>query len=137
MRCRLLIGLAIILLGPAAFGAGRDSRLADAAQRSDVAALRSLMNQHGDVNGVQADGSTALHWAVLHDNIELTNQLLDAGANAKAATRYNITPLSLACTNGNATIIERLLKAGADPNGTSEKGETMLMTASLTGKVDA
>src|ERR1019366_1368818 len=99
---------------------------------------RSLMNKHADdVNGVQADGSTALHWAVLHDNLELTNQLLGAGANAKAATRYNITPLSLACTNGNVAIIERLLKAGADPNGTSEKGETMLMTASLTGKVDA
>ncbi len=55
----------------------------------------------------------------------------------KAATRYNITPLSLACTNGNATIIESLLKAGADANATSEEGQTALMTASLTGKVDA
>ena len=137
MRCRLLIGLAITLLGPAAFGAGRDSRLADAAQHSDAGALRSLLNQRVDVNGAQADGSTALHWAVLRDNLELTNQLLDAGANSWAATRYNITPLSLACTNGNAAVIERLLKAGADANGTSEKGETMLMTASLTGKVDA
>ena len=67
----------------------------------------------------------------------LVDLLLAAGANVKAATRYNITPLSLACTNGNARIVDRLLKAGADPNGTSEEGQTALMTASLTGKPDA
>ena len=65
------------------------------------------------------------------------NLLIAAGANVKAATRYNITPLSLACTNGNATVIERLLAAGANPNSTSEEGQTVLMTAALTGKVDA
>ena len=60
-----------------------------------------------------------------------------AGANAKASTRYNITPLYLAAVNGNAAIIERLLKAGADPNGTVAEGQTMLMTAALSGKADA
>ena len=61
--------------------------------------------------------------------------LLAAGANVKAATRYNITPLSLACTNGDAAIIEHLLKAGADPNAPPKKARPLLMTAALTGKV--
>lgn len=55
-------------------------------------------------------------------NLEIADLLIAAGANVKAATRYNITPLSLACTNGNATLIERLLKAGADADSTSEIG---------------
>jgi uncharacterized protein len=75
--------------------------------------------------------------AVRSDNVKLVDQLIASGADVKAATRYNITPLSLACVNGNATIIEHLLKAGADPNSTSEEGQTALMTAALTGKPDA
>ena len=99
--------------------------------------MRSLIAPHVDVNSTDADGSTALHWAAQRDNVELVDLLLAAGANAKAATRYNITPLSLACMNGNAAIVERLLKAGADPNAASEEGETALMTAALNGKPDA
>jgi ankyrin repeat protein len=39
--------------------------------------------------------------------------------------------------NGNAAVMERLLNAGADANGTAEEGQTMLMTAALSGKADA
>lgn len=120
-----------------AFAATPDLRLIDAVKQTDVKAARSLLAEHVDVNAKEPDGSTALHWAAQRDSPELVDLLIAAGANAKAATRYNITPLTLACTNGNATVIEHLLNAGADPNGTSEEGETALMTASLTGKTDA
>src|SRR5207244_10376909 len=79
----------------------------------------------------------ALHFAVQRDNLDIADLLIAAGANVKAASRYNVTPLSLAATNGSASMIERLLKAGADANATSEQGQTALMTAALTGKVDA
>ena len=36
--------------------------------------------------------------------------LLRAGANVKAANRYGVTPLSLACTNGNGAMVELLLE---------------------------
>ena len=64
---------------------------------------------------------TALHWAIYHDDPAMAEQLLRAGANVKAANRYGVTPLSLACTNGNGALVELLLKAGADPNLASSR----------------
>jgi ankyrin repeat protein len=117
--------------------ASTDSRLADAAKKSDRAAIRSLLQSHIDVNAPQIDGTTALHWAVNQDDLQTVDLLLRSGANVKAANRYGVTPLSLACTNGNGAVVERLLKAGADPNTTLPGGETALMTAARTGKVEA
>src|SRR5579862_3073035 len=111
-----------LLCAVVCFGAaGIDPRLIDAVKKSDAAAVRSLIAQHVDVKAIEADGSTALHWAAQRDNAEIADLLIAAGANVRAASRYNITPLSLACTNGSAAMIERLLKAGADANGTSEE----------------
>ena len=112
-------------------------QLANAAKNGDIGAVRELLAKKVDVNAPSADSSTALHWAVEANNLDIANLLIGAGANVNARTRYNITPLGLACENGNAAIIERLLKAGVDPNSTSEEGETALMTAALNGKVDA
>ena len=77
---------------------------------------------------------TALHWAVYHDDLALATQFVKAGADVKVANRYAVTPLSLACTNGNTDIVNLLLAKGADPETTLHGGETALMTAARTGK---
>jgi len=114
-----------------------DVRLVEAVKHSDRAAIQTLLPQHIDLNAVDTDGSTALHWAVRQDDLETVNSLIHGGANAKTANRYGVTPLSLACVNGNAAVIESLLTAGADPNAALPGGETPLMTAARTGKVAA
>ena len=97
--------VAVFLLLPfAGFGAG-PSEVADAAMRGDSVAARKLIEQHADVNAPQADGATALHWAVFHSNKEMVDLLLRAGANATAANREGSTPLWLASVNGDAAII--------------------------------
>jgi len=115
--------------------AGPDALLADAAEKMDRAAIRTLLRQRVDVNTPQVDGMTALHWASYQDDLETAALLVRAGANVKAANRYGVTSLSLACTNGNVAMVELLLKAGADPNAALPGGETALMTASRVGSL--
>ena len=117
--------------------AASKSEVADAAARGDIAAVRALVAQKADVNAPQADGATALHWAVFKGNKEIADMLLRAGANPKAANREGSTPLWLASVNGDAAMIEALLAAGADPNETLPLGRTPLMTAARTGNVAA
>ena len=126
--------VALLLAAVRVDASGPATPLADAAERLDGAAVRALLKQRVDINAAQIDGMTALHWAVYHDDREMTGELVRAGANVKVANRYGVTPLSLACVNGNAAIVELLVKAGADPNVALPGGETALMTAARTGK---
>lgn len=123
----------MLVLG--AFAAPR-APLADAVEKKDLAAVRALLGD-SDANATQADGMTALHWAVRHDDLATAKALLAAKANPRAENRYGVTPLSLACTNGSAAMITLLLDAGADVNAALRSGETPLMTAARTGKLDA
>jgi len=116
-------------------GTSGDLRLVDAAKSRNHEAVRSLLQQHLDVNTPQADGATALAWAAHWDDMETADLLIRAGANVNAANSYGVTPLSLACTNQSAAMVEKLLKAGADPNGVPA-GTPVLMVAARTGNVD-
>ena len=127
------------LLAATSFGATNgDTRVADAAMNQDWQSVRSLLKLHADVNEPQADGTTAIAWTVRWDDAEIADLLIGAGANVKAKNRFGATPLFLACTNGDAAMIGKLLKAGEDPNAViSEMGDTALMLAARTGKPDA
>jgi uncharacterized protein len=112
-----------------------DSRVADAAERRDAAAVRTLLKARAAVNGRQPDGATALAWAAHWDAGDLADVLLKAGADANGADDRGVTPLALACANGSAAMASRLLAAGANPNAARSTGETPLMTAARTGNV--
>lgn len=113
------------------------SPLADAAQNRDFATVATLLAA-ADVNEVQGDGSTALHWAVYWDNLDLTQQLLDKGADVQALTRLGATPLYLAAVNGNVDMLRTLLAAGADPKASVlANSETPLMFAARSGNTEA
>jgi ankyrin repeat protein len=133
-RTRFALGLVFLLLSSDPALTQSAATLADAAEKKDGAKIAVLLKNGADLNATQADGMTALHWAVYHDDSSLATLVIKAGANAKAANRYGVTPLSVACTNGNAEIVSLLLDAGADANTTLRGGETVLMTAARTGK---
>ncbi len=126
----------VLVLSGAAAAAANDAPLADAAEKMDRARVEALLGKRVPVDVAQADGMTALMWAVYHDDAGMAGALVRAGASVKAANRYGVTPLSLACTNGSAAIVGLLLGAGADPDAASPGGETPLMTAARTGTRD-
>ena len=139
MTWRRTSGLALLGLCVATAAAAADSAaLADAAEHRDWAGVRTLIQQNASgVNDAQVDGTTALHWAVYHDDAEAARVLVRARANANAVNRYGVPPLALAATNGNAAIVALLLEAGADANATLKGDETVLMLAARAGNPEA
>jgi len=129
--CTTALGVCLSILGAA------NSPVADAAMAGDQGAVASLLQKKADVNAPQADGATAIHWAVYRNDPQMVDQLIAAGANVKAANQDGVTPLRLAAVDGNAVIIAKLLKAGADPNERDPQGETPLMFAARNGSVEA
>jgi ankyrin repeat protein len=113
-----------------------DTRLVDAAEQNHLATVDTLLEADVDVNTPQVDGMTTLHWAVYHDNLALTRRLVVAGALAQATSRYGVTPVSLACQNGSGKIVRLLLESGEDSGTRMRGGETALMIAARTGKVE-
>ena len=142
---RLAWGVAVAALAtgltaaPAAEAAARRGvPLIDAVRAGDSDAVRAIVAEPStDVNGTEADGATALHWAAHGDDLDLVNLLIGAGADVTAANRYGVQPIALAAENGNAAILEALLDGGADANASLPGGETVLMTAARNGDAEA
>ena len=109
--------------------------VADAAERGDVAAVKSLLKDGADVNAAQGDGMSALHWAAERGDAALAEVLIYAGANIQAQTRIGqYTPLHLAGKSGSADVAKALLKGGAAVNARStNSGVTPLHMAAAAG----
>jgi uncharacterized protein len=108
----------------------------EAAKAADRAALRTLIQRKADVNAVDGDGTTALHWASYRDDLAGVELLIRAGAKVNAANDLGATPLWNASLNAGAPLVKALLEAGADPNLALLVGETPLMVAARAGKAD-
>ena len=78
------------LLGGAA-RAEDDPSLVDAVRLGDRAAVQALLDKHVNPDVALPDGSTALIWAAGRNDLAMTDLLLSAGADVKAANEYGAT----------------------------------------------
>lgn len=113
--------------------------LVAAARAKNFAEVRSLLNSKPkpDVNQRSADGTSALHWAVYHNDVDTVRRLLVAGANPTAKNDYGSTPMSEAAVVGNVEVLKLLLNAGADVESPNADGQTALMIIARTSNVEA
>src|SRR5215831_11420106 len=118
-----------VLLSCALSNAAVRPALVDAAKSGNKDVLRSLLQKGTNVNAADADGTTALHWASYHDDLEAADLLIRAGAKVNAVTDLGATALWAASQNGSSAMVRRLLEAGANPNRALLSGETPVMVA--------
>jgi ankyrin repeat protein len=111
--------------------------LIEAAKAGDRSTAITLIDRRADVNTAEADGTTALHYAVHDDDVALTQRLIRAGARVNAKNDYGATPMSEAAVIGNPAMIGLLIEAGADVESPNADGQTALMVVARTGRVEA
>ena len=87
-----IVALSLLLVA----GTPADSPVADAAERGDLEAVRTLLRDGADANGAQADGTTALHWAAMNDDVQIVEVLaLPLLGDGPAATSAGGTSLEV------------------------------------------
>ncbi|KAK4040032.1 hypothetical protein C8A01DRAFT_16088 [Parachaetomium inaequale] len=97
----------------AAMGNVRATRyILDHCTSANSADARALMN----VNALDHRGRTPLWHAACTDSREVVKMLLDAGAFANLAGDEGLTPIHVACREGQAQSLAALLEGGANPN---------------------
>ena len=111
--------------------------IVDAAAANERAAVLAALEAGADASARSRDGTTALHWAVYYDDVDLVERLIAAGADVDAVNDYGSTPLAEAALAGNAEVVRRLLEAGADADKPGADGQTALMIVARTGNVEA
>jgi hypothetical protein len=77
-----------------------------------------------------------LFQAVLNDDAQLIDRLLDAGVSPNATSRGGWTPLMWATIDGRVAIAQKLLQHGASVNVKNNRGMTPLMYAAWNGQGD-
>ena len=99
-----------------------DDALGYAARSEQLPAMRWLLSEDADVNGIAYVG-TALHWASFFGRLEAVRLLLDRGADLKIRDDHlGGTALSWAHVFGQEDVASLLLERGADPGRDAARG---------------
>ncbi|KZS60289.1 ankyrin repeat domain-containing protein [Mycobacterium ostraviense] len=102
-----------------------------------LANSRRLLDAGADVNAIDEQGCTPLHFAAKGESDEIVRLLLDAGADVNARNDKDETPLYNAVRNTTPAALDimRLLRErGADPTIETANGSTALRFVSRYGK---
>ncbi|KIW00454.1 uncharacterized protein PV09_07979 [Verruconis gallopava] len=78
-----------------------------------AAVVRLLLSHGACTNSSNARGETALHYAVLDNDLELVKELLDHGINTSVISHRGGSALHLAAFKGQMSIVRELISHGA------------------------
>lgn len=109
---KYLLSTFVLLLATSAQAAVDD--LINAVKNNDLNAVQNLLNNGENVNAVNDQGNSALHYAVAMDNADITKLLLRSGANINIENSKGWSPIKIAekknVQNVTAVLAEELQK---------------------------
>lgn len=104
-----------------------------AVQYNQIEAIKKLLAAGYDIEAEDKRGDTPLRYAIRNKNTELVDFLIKKGADVNKADEEGTTPLMVAaqwCYTPQASILKRLLKAGAKTGLNNKWGQSALSLAS-------
>ena len=106
-------------------------RFTSAAARGDVSSVNEMLDAGVPVDSVDPKNRwTALRWAALWNRTDVTQFLLQRGADVnKQSGYYHFTALHRAACDNHIGVIEVLLKHGASTNIKDNRGRTPIDVA--------
>lgn len=105
----------------------------EAALNNDTIAINEYL-RYGDINIVDEDGMSLLHYAARGGAMEVGNILLNNNINPNIVDAKGETPLFEAVRTGQIGFSKLLLRFNADVNGINNNGESLLFRAIMKGK---
>lgn len=110
----------------------RVTALVRAARAGRLRRIEQLVALGADVDGLGDDGVTPLVAAAGAGRLDAVEVLLRFGARADLRERYRLPLYGVV----GAAVVQRLIRAGADPNGVPSLGSTPLIVAASVRRVD-
>ena len=107
-----------------------DTALDLAAENGHTKICAALMHAGAKLEHRSEGGRTPLMRAARQGHEPTVDYLIKAGADVNLYSENNEhTVLSFACQNGQLSVVQRLIQAGANPNAKLKDGSTMLIEA--------
>ena len=107
-----------------------------ACENSQIHLIKSLLVSNTNINSMNTQGLSPLHVAVIKGNVEVTELLINEGADIELKdSQYGSSPLLHACQNGRVNIVKLLIEKGANVKSESTSGTNALHFATQSGNI--